>query len=325
MLPVTPAAAIAIVNPVSSNGRTLERWPALQRALQDRLGTLDVVTTEAPGHATLLARRALEAGARLVISIGGDGTNNEVLCGFVDELGVNRFPHAELGLVQGGTGGDFLRHLGAPSIELQLAALTEGSAHVVDYGVARFVDREGHPATRPFLNVASAGISGLVDYYVGRSNKLLGPAATYVAGSLQGIVNHRGKPVRIGIDDAPPFEVPIDLVAVANGQYFGGGMWIAPRARCDDGRFDFVRTGGLGRMQMIVLLAKLFRGSHVDAKSVHTGQARRITLVPCNADDVVLVDLDGEQPGRLPAELHIVPGALRLRAAGLPGPARVRS
>ena len=318
------SAAVAIVNPASSNGRTLKRWPALQRALQDRLGDLQLVQTEAPGHATLLARRALEQGARLVISIGGDGTNNEVLCGFVDEHGDNRFPDAELGLIQGGTGGDFLRHLGPHGIEAQLAALAEGEAITIDYGVARFIDREGHPTTRPFLNVASAGISGLVDFYVGRSNKLLGPAATYVAGSLQGIWNHRGKAVKIRIDDGEEQEVPLDLAAVANGQYFGGGMWIAPRARCNDARFDLIWTGGLTRTKMIGLLAKLFRGSHVDAPGVHSGRAQKISLTPCDAADVVLVDLDGEQPGRLPAKIHIVPAALRVRAAGLPGPARTR-
>jgi diacylglycerol kinase (ATP) len=317
-------AAVAIVNPASSNGRTLRRWPALERALQDRLGALRILQTEAPGHATLLARRALEDGARLIVSIGGDGTNNEVLCGFVDDDGENRFADAELGLVQGGTGGDFLRHLGAQPIEAQIAALVEGEATAVDYGVARFIDREGHPTTRPFLNIASAGISGLVDFYVGRSNKLLGPAATYVAGSLQGIWNHRGKAVRIRVDDGEPFELPLDLAAVANGQYFGGGMWIAPRARCDDGRFDLIWTGGLGRTKMVGLLAKLFRGAHVDAPGVHSGRGRKVSLVPCDASDVVLVDLDGEQPGRLPAEIRIVPAGLRLRAAGLPGPARVR-
>jgi YegS/Rv2252/BmrU family lipid kinase len=320
---VSSGAAIAIVNPASSNGRTLRRWPALQRELERRIDGLQVVHSEAPGHATLLARTALESGTRLVVSIGGDGTNNEVLCGFVDARGRNRFPEAELGLVQGGTGGDFLRHLGRRSLPDQLAALAEGSAHSVDYGIAHFVDREGHPATRPFLNVASAGISGLVDYYVGRSNKLLGPAATYVAGSLQAIANHRGKVVRIAIDDAPAFELPIDLAVVANGQYFGGGMWITPHARCNDGRLDLIWTGGLSRLGMMMLLARLFRGTHLGSPSVHAGHARAITITPCDEGDVVLVDIDGEQPGRLPASFHVEPSALRLRAAGLPGPARI--
>lgn len=319
-----PGGVLAIVNPASSNGRTLRRWPELQRALSSQIRDVEVRSTEAPGHATLLARRALEDGARLVISIGGDGTNNEVLCGFVDDDGRNRFPSAELGLVHGGTGGDFLRHLGRRAPAEAIAALAEGPAVAIDHGVASFVDAHGHPVTRPFLNVASAGISGLVDYHVRRSNRVLGPLATYALGSVRGIVEHTAKPVIVALDGEPVAEIPLALAVAANGQYFGGGMWIAPDGRCDDGLLDILYTAGGSRLGLVALLAKVFRGSHVDAPHVATGRARTMELRPRDPDDVVLVDLDGEQPGRLPARFRIEAGGLRVRAAGLPGPARVR-
>ncbi len=322
---VSPPPVVAIVNPASSNGRTLKRWPALQQALRERLGAIDIVQTEAPGHATLLCRQALERGATQVLSVGGDGTNNEVLCGFVDEAGRNRFPEAELGLVPSGTGGDFVRHLGRRPIAQWLDVLGHGEATRVDYGVARFHDAAGRETVRPFLNIASAGISGLVDYHVRHSNKLLGPTATYLVGTLRGVIEHRPKRVRLRADDGPVREIALDLAVVANGQYFGGGMWIAPRARCADGELDALWTGDGSKLRFLGLLAKVFRGGHADDPHVSCARVQRLSLEPCERADVVLLDLDGEQPGRLPASFHIERAGLRVRAAGLPGPARSRA
>ncbi len=315
---------LAIVNPASSSGRTLRRWPALKSALVDALGEVEIRTTDGPGHATLLTRRGLEGGAGLVISIGGDGTNCEVLGGFVDDAGRNRFPEAELGLLHSGTGGDFLRHLGRRSAVDAIAALASGPAVTIDYGVASFVDTQGRPTTRPFLNVASAGLSGLVDELVRRPNRWLGPAATYVLGSVRGLMEYVARPVQITVDGGEPVTMPLALAVMANGQYFGGGMWIAPRARCDDGLLDVLYTPGRSRPGMVGLLAKVFRGAHVDVDSVTSTRGRAVELRCVDDHDVVLIDLDGEQPGRLPARFHIEPGALRVRAAGLPEPARLR-
>jgi YegS/Rv2252/BmrU family lipid kinase len=314
---------LAIVNPASSSGRTLRRWPDLQRSLASRLGDVELRATEAPGHATLLARRGLEQGARLVISIGGDGTNNEVLAGFVDDDGANRFPDAELGLLHSGTGGDFLRHLGRCAPEQAIAALADGTAHAIDYGVARYVDGSGHTAVRPFLNEASAGLSGLVDYHVRRSNRLLGATATYVLGSLRAIADLSAKRIVMTLDGVAQ-ELPLSLAVAANGQYFGGGMWIAPRGRCDDGILEIVHTGIASRFTMAAMLGKVFSGKHIEHPQVTAARAKVMELVPVDPDDVILLDLDGEQPGRLPARFHVVPRGLKLRAAGLPGPARVR-
>jgi diacylglycerol kinase (ATP) len=310
------AGVLAIVNPASSSGRTLKRWPDLQRALASRLGEVEFRATEAPGHATLLARRALEQGARLVIAIGGDGTNNEVLSGFVDDEGVNRFPDAELGLLHSGTGGDFTRHLGRCAPAQAIAALVDGPAHAIDYGVARYVDTAGHTAVRPFLNIASAGLSGLVDYHVRRSNRLLGATATYILGSVRAIADLSAKRIVMTLDGVSQ-SLPQSLAVAANGQYFGGGMWIAPHARCDDGILDIVHTGIASRVTMLAMLGKVFAGKHLAHPQVESCRAKVMELVPEDPDDVILLDLDGEQPGRLPARFHVVPAGLRVRAAGL--------
>ena len=312
---------VVIVNPTAGAGRALRRWTEVEPRMRGRWTNLQVVHTERPGHATEATRVALEDGVSLVVCVGGDGTSNEVLCGFVDEHGVNRFPDAELGLLGGGTGGDFLRQLGSPSWREQLAALEQPGSSI-DYGVMRFIDHQGRRCTRPFLNAASAGLTGHVVARVLRagrvSRRVLGPQGIYLWSSVREIIAHRQQPVRIQVDDDEPSEIDLALVAITNGQYFGGGMWIAPNAELDDGRLEVLHSGGISTLTLLGLLSKIFSGRHVDHPAVVTGQGQRVRVEAREDDEPILVELDGEQPGRLPAELWIVPGGLRLRVAGRP-------
>jgi diacylglycerol kinase (ATP) len=293
------------------------RLAEVQRRFAEAHEGVELVRTDGPGHATVLARMALERGAEMIVSIGGDGTTNEILAGFVDERGDNRFPDVELAVIGCGTGSDFQRHLGRRDLFAQVDAVVDARSHRVDYGVARLVSRDGQPLVRPFLNEASIGLSGHVVDYARRAPKILGPHGTYAVGAIRSLLAHRDKGVTLILDDDIPRELPLTLAVVANGQYFGGGMWIAPEARCDDGWFDVLYTGGRGKLHFLGLLARVWTGSHTKVPGVRTARSRTIRMVPRDESDVVLIDLDGEQPGRLPASFHIVPRGILLRAAGL--------
>jgi len=310
---------VAIVNPTAGRGRAARRWAEVEPDMHRRWPALEIVYTERPNHATHAAREALEDGVGLVVSVGGDGTANEVLCGFMDAEGRNRFPEAELGLLGGGTGGDFLRQLGSPPWSEQLDALERPGARI-DYGVMRFVDHEGRTRSRPYLNAASAGLTGNVVARVlqssGFSRRLLGAQGIYVWNSVREIIAYRNPTARIRVDGGESHELDLALVAVTNGQYFGGGMQIAPRAMLDDGHLEVVFTGDISTMTLLGLLAKSFRGAHVEHPAVRSKRGQRVRVEAVSGDDAILVELDGEQPGRLPADLWIVPGGLRLRVAG---------
>lgn len=314
---------VAIVNPAAGGGKALRRWAEVEPGLRERWPGLRIDHTEHPGHATELARRALEEGVDVVVSVGGDGTANEVLCGFVDDEGQNRFPQAELGLLGGGTGGDFLRLLGSPPWSAQLDAL-EQPGRTIDYGAMRYVDHQGRTRVRPFLNAASAGLTGSVVSSVLRSSRLsrrlLGPKGIYAWNSVRAIISHRNQPVELRVDHGPPQRLALALAAITNGQFFGGGMWIAPMAAIDDGRLELLYTGDISTLRLLGVFPKIFSGRHVDHPAVRAQGARHVSLRPQHEGEVVLVELDGEQPGRLPAELWVVPGGLRVRVAGMPDP-----
>lgn len=311
------APVTVIVNPAASSGGAARRWPAIKLGLEARFSNLTVRETEAPRHATSLTREALEGGAQLIISVGGDGTNNEVLTGFVDDEGTNRFPEAVLGLVAAGTGGDFQRQFGVLRPEKQVARMFNADVRVVDYGLATLTAPDGQAITRPFLNTSSAGISGLVSDLVLEADRSLGPTAAYVTASLKGILKYRNRPMQVRFDDGPAQLVDLTLLVVSNGQYFGAGMHACPHASIEDGQLAYVLMEGMKKSHVIHALARSFQGKHLRLRRVSHGHARTVELSPPSphSSSGVLLELDGEQPGAAPVRYSVIPGGLRLLVA----------
>jgi YegS/Rv2252/BmrU family lipid kinase len=286
-------------------------WPPIEARLRREIGEFTVSMTGAPGEATSIARKALLEGCDLIVAVGGDGTNNEVVNGFfLDGSPVN--PGAAFGILQRGTGGDFKRTLGLRGdLDEYVAALRGDAVRPIDLGRLTFVDHHGKQAVRYFLNIASFGISGVVDNYVNRSHLFKGRLAFFVASLRAGIV-YKNQLVRLRIDDGPELERRVNTVAVANGRYFGGSMMVAPQAELDDGLFDVVTLGDLTFGDMLALSRRIYQGTHLEMRKVEHVQARRVVA---ESDEVVLLDVDGEQPGRLPATFELIPAALRLKVA----------
>lgn len=311
---------VAIVNPEASSGAARKRWETIRDALAVHFPGLEARLTEARGHASVLCREALEAGADTILAIGGDGTTNEVLSGFVDERGDNRFPAATLGILAAGTGGDFQRMFGRVRVQRQVERVCAATPRAVDYGVAHFTDAQGQLRARPFLNIASIGVSGEVVRKVNESTAQLGPTAKYLIGTLKGIRVWRNVQVVIRYDEEIDQtgeeigrRVDLTLGIVGNGQYFGAGMWVCPMAEIDDGRLDCVEVIGMSRTRLVAALAKVFRGKHLRVNGISHRQVQRVAFTPVSDAVDVAIEIDGEQVGRLPARFEVKPGALRIR------------
>lgn len=316
--PLSSTTPVLIVNPNSAGGRTRAAWPRTEAMLREALGPFHPLFTERTGHATDLTRAALRDGADLVIALGGDGTLNEVVNGFFecDATGNWRAvrPEAAFGLLPAGTGGDFPRTLGTPRVLADAAhGLARARRRRIDAGRLDYLDGDGRPATRHFINITSFGIGGLVDRYVNQSSKSLGGRASFFLASTRASLGYRNARVRLSLDDGPAEEHVVYNVAVANGRYFGGGMHIAPDAALDDGLFDVVTIGDVGMGTMLWHAAKIYRGTHVTLPFVTVERARRVRAESVGGEEVLL-DMDGEQPGRLPATFEILPGAIQVLA-----------
>jgi diacylglycerol kinase (ATP) len=307
---------VIIVNPAARGGWPRRKWPVLEPVLRSELGAVDILFTSRTGEGAELARQAAQRGAELVVALGGDGTVSEVaagLLGAAEDLGAEEAPCA-LGYLPCATGGDLRRTLGCPE-ELREAARAIASAgeRRLDAGRIEYTGFDGRARRGYFLNVASAGLSGLVDHLVNDSPKALPGRAAFLLASLRATARYKNPAVRIRLDDRPSEERRLYVLAVANGGYFGGGMHIAPEAEIDDGQLEVVTLGDLSRLEALRVGARIYRGEHLTLPKVHAARARTVRAEPVDPEAKVLLDVDGETPGRLPATWTVLPGAVRYR------------
>jgi diacylglycerol kinase (ATP) len=300
-----------IVNPASANGRTGRHFDRIAQAVQAAIGDFDWSFTRRRGDGAVLAREVARAGADLVVAVGGDGTASEVIDGLL-EGGRALRPELTFGLISRGTGGDLRRSLGCPADPDQAARALGGARRTIDLGRIEFVGHDGRPQVRHFANVAGGGISGRVVQRVEGMGKALGGKATFMIASAGALLGWEDQLVRWRADGGPWREDRITALSVCNGRFFGGGMMVAPEARIDDGLFDVTLWQGLGIADFVLRKGMLYDGSHVRLPNTTTLRARVVEAEPLGAAPVLL-DVDGEQPGMLPARFTILPGVLQVR------------
>jgi YegS/Rv2252/BmrU family lipid kinase len=272
------------------------------------------MVTKGPGHARMLAEACRKDRVDVVAVVGGDGTLNEVSQAYLDADG-RPLEGPDLALVPFGTGGDFRRTWGLPSdLDAAIERIVRAEPRRLDLGILELVTHEGGPLRRAFVNVASFGLGGLTAGIVNRGSKWLGGKAAFYLGVMRGIAAYRNAPVRVRVDGAVFHEAPIVNVAIANGRYFGGGMMIAPEAAPDDGLLDIVVIGDIGALGVVAHTPDLYSGKHVELDVVTTTKGVVVEAEPLAPRGQVLVEVDGETPGRLPLRASVAPGALWFRA-----------
>ena len=301
--------SFVIVNPASAAGNTGRRWDRIVRLLRSSLGDFQYATTRKKGDATALSRAALRNGFEMVVSVGGDGTLNEVACGFFDGAAPVA-PEAVLGVLALGTGRDFGRTIGQTDLESACTKLGGRATRAIDVGLARFTGHDGSAESRVFINVASFGCGGLVSHFVSPRLKALSGRLAFTLATLRALAVYRDQVVTLEFDAKPPRTLAITNCAFANGRYFGAGMQVAPAAQLDDGELDVTIWSGFRLMDFIRKRHTLYDGSHVREPGAEVLRTRRATAT---GPSTVLLEVDGEAVGTLPAELSVLAGAMRLK------------
>lgn len=300
-----------IVNPESNRGRTRKRWGEIREGLKHFVREFKYDFTEKPLHATELARAAIKDGTELVIGVGGDGTMNEIANGFYEDRRIIN-PDATLGLVPSGTGCDLIKSLSIPAgLKGALHVITDAPSVRMDVGRVRYRTNEGLEDDRFFLNIADFGLGGEVVREV-TERRLQRKASSYVRCLVTTMARYKNKRVRIRVDGENLPDGEYLIGAVANGRIFGKGMKVAPDARLDDGLFDAVLIRGFRFLEFCRHGWKLMNGSHVTHPKVSVVRGRRIEAWADDGEDVLL-ELDGDQLGRLPATFEIVPRNLLIK------------
>jgi diacylglycerol kinase (ATP) len=300
-------APLLITNPLAGTGRR-EVLATVSATLDAEGVAHDVVETTAAGDATRIAREAVADGRRFVVAVGGDGTVHEVVNGLVDAESGR--PHAEgtvLGVIPGGSGCDLARTFGFDRRpEQAVRHLLGETVNNFDVGRVRCTGPDGQPRTRLFANIAEAGYGGTVTDVANRLPRRLG-AARYGIATFTAVARFRLVETTVALDNHELTE-PLSNVVVANGQFFGGGMKVAPRALPWDGRFNV--QAWTGRPIDVVRAAPaLRRGTHTSRPDVREWNSTRVTI----DGPPLVIEADGEVLGTTPATFDLLPGVLRIK------------
>lgn len=315
---------VCVLNPRAQAGRAGARVDELRRAVDAAFAQGSVVVSEGPGHATELAAQAIEAGADIVAAVGGDGTCNEVVNGFFDGERPRRRT-AIFAVIPWGTGSDLPRSVLAPrDLTEALWVAATGMTLPTDVGACFYTGLEGGEGLRMFINVAGFGANGDVVHRANTASKRLGGRATFVQATLGTLLNFQAPPVAVeweGPDGAGHWDAPLLSAFIANGAYCGGGMHVGRHGSMHDGLLDLTLVPNKGRARNIAESWRLYDGSLDRVGGSRIARVDAVRATPIGAEPVLL-DVDGEQPGRLPARFKVMPGAIFVRGGWLRSPMR---
>ena len=302
------APILFIINPSSGGGKAGREWAGIQTWLPSSGLPYEAAFTTRPIEATEIAQRAVLQSRPVVVAVGGDGTLNEVVNGFFRN-GAPIPTSSKLAMVPLGTGGDFRRTLRIPiDPKLAVDVLRSGLVRRLDAGCVTYQTADGATAVRHFINIADAGLGGEVVYRVNRGSKRLG-SLTYKVGSGLALLTYKNKPMTMVIDGSTHELAHAQQVVVANCQYFGGGMQMAPSASPTDGVFDVIIVKDAGKIETMRGINDFLQGKHLDNGNpkIELMYGKRITVT---SPEKVRIDLDGEDVGFLPALFEIQPSAI---------------
>ncbi len=300
---------LLIANPTAGRGRD-----NVLRRLQSELGARGLVTeavvTEGPGHASTLAREAVtDRGLRYVVAVGGDGTVHEVVNGLIDaETGEARGEDVVFGAVPAGTGCDFLRTFGLDRSPEKLAGHFEGeSVFPVDVGRVRLRDRDGGESVHLFANIAEVGYGAVVTDKANHLPKSLGKLR-YLLAIFSVLRSFERVQSTIEVSHTTVAD-DVSMLVVANGQFFGGNMKVAPRALPDDGLFN-VQVWRGKPSDAFTMTPKIRKGEHLPHEDIREYQSPTVRIEPVTP---MLIEADGEVLGTTPATFDLLPKALKLK------------
>ena len=285
-----------VCNPTSGSGSARQYIDRLRTALEARGVDFVLRETQHPGHATALAKEAVEQGFDVIVSVGGDGTLRETALSVIHTGRV-------LGLLPCGTGNDYARAVKIPTeLEPALDILLNGQNKVVDAGQAN---------EQIFFNIAGFGFDvDVLDYTEQFKPKCKKGETAYRLGCLKAVLGLKLRRTTITFPDGTS-ERNVLLAAAGVGTHFGGGMNVLPESDVSDGLLDVCIAHDVTRLRLLKLLPKFIKGKHVGLPVITYRKATEVTF---SCDPVSRIEVDGERMDGTPVTFKVLPGAIILRA-----------
>ena len=297
---------VMICNDRSGRGGVRRALPEVEAELRKRELTYELRHTEGPGHAIELTKTALKDGYRFVVAVGGDGTVHEVVNGMLEnDVAIN--PEAVFGVVAAGTGSDFIKTFGLPKTPRGAILHLDGpESFPIDIGKITY-HLDGVERVRYFANIAQVGLGAAVVERAERLPRWLGPTVYFFSLWLT-LPSYRIGKATIDLVDRT-YDGPVGTLTVANGQFFGGGMKVAPKAAPTDGLLD-VLVFAARKRESIAIMPKIFKGQHLPHPDIKEFKRARLSI---DSDEALQIEADGEVLGHTPARFEVLRDALRIK------------
>ncbi len=297
--------AQVIVNPTAGAGKSAKRWPQIKQLLGSLGLDFSYQLTEAPGHAIELAKSAAKKGCGVVVSVGGDGTMNEIVNGLYDARCLN---DVMLGIISTGTGADYIRTIGIPrSYNEACQRLLSPKSLKVDLGMVECVNND-RMVQRLFVNFAGLGIDAEIVQATTQRYKALGNGTSYLLGLLTTLILYKNKEISLAVDGEVD-EGKVCTVLMGHGKYGGGGMLTTPDADPCDGLFDVLIIGDLAKPDLLWSLPQVYKGTHLSHPKVMIKRAKEGEV---RTKRRTIIQADGDLIGVTPARFSILPEMLNI-------------
>jgi diacylglycerol kinase (ATP) len=274
---------VFIVNPVAGNHFAKTLVPKIENEILIRNIAADIVLTERKGHATEIARKYIDMGAKYIIAVGGDGTLNEIATALVSNNEV------VLGIIPAGTGNDFVQILGFPN---------RFEEHHWDIFFNKNIERldVGSCNGIPFFNGMGLGFDAEVaaQNYVDEGMVKKGGKDKYIWHIVSTLLFFREKHMKT-ISDSDEHETNCFMNTVSIGRRFAGSFFLTPKAIANDGLFDVCSIKKLSLYHRFRILLMVPKGTHINDKRVNYYNAQNIQLefpkrVPFHVDGELYYD-----------------------------------
>ncbi|HNY15638.1 MAG TPA: diacylglycerol kinase family lipid kinase [Bacteroidales bacterium] len=297
-----------VINPNAGNGKGSKDWERISGLFSNEGIKTHSRFTEKKGHAIQLAREAMAEGFRKIISVGGDGTMNEIVNGIFTQ---DHCPPSDvvIGMIPVGTGNDWGRMFGIPLVyEGAVKIIRENKTMPHDVGTITFFSSEGQQK-RYFMNIAGLGFEAVVVQKTNKQkDKGRSSQAVYLYNLISSLISYKRPLINITIDGKTTATKAFS-VNVGNGRYCGGGMRQTPDALPDDGLLDITVIKDMGRIEVIKALKILYDGTILSHPKI---DGYRSTNLKVTCETALYAEADGESLGHTPVEFGIIPGGINV-------------
>ncbi len=294
---------LIILNPHAKGGRLFSHFHRQKKKLEEIFRDVEFFGSTREEEVLKLKERLKEGFFTQIISAGGDGTNNFIINNLIVPLNL-KIPFGNLPI---GTGSDWARALSIPKKLEDFAKWLKDTKVVdCDLGAVEYKDN-GELKKEYFLNIASFGLSGKVASIV-NSWHMRGKTSFFRA-TILAFLTYKPSFFDFKIEGKDFIKDKLYLIVLANGPCFGGGMWIAPRAKINDGMLEVIVVKESSHISFVKGFLKVFKGKHLTHPSVLSSRGEEFLI---SSEKLINFEMDGEDKKTNFAKIYLEKKRIKL-------------